>query len=61
MGEHPALWEQLGDEAAANELPTTPKELRNFPLAEAMAAYACLEDQRPLGKVVLLCGAEPAS
>lgn len=34
---------------------------RLFPLAEAMAAYACLEDQRPLGKVVLLCGAEPAS
>lgn len=36
LAEHPALWEQLGDEAAANELPTTPKELRNFPLAEAI-------------------------
>ncbi len=28
---------------------------RHFPLAEAMSAYACLEDQRPLGKIVLLC------
>ncbi len=32
----PALWEQLGDEAAANELPTTPKDLKLFPLAEAI-------------------------
>lgn len=36
LAARPALWDQLGDEAAVNELPTTPKELRNFPLAEAI-------------------------
>jgi cytochrome P450 len=36
LAAQPALWEQLGDEAAAHELPTTPKELKHFPLAEAI-------------------------
>lgn len=36
LAQDPALWEQLGDEAAANELPVTPKELKHFPLAEAI-------------------------
>ncbi|MBA3549411.1 MAG: cytochrome P450 [Nannocystis sp.] len=36
MAEHPEIWEQLGDEAAAHDLPVTPKELKNFPLAEAI-------------------------
>jgi len=36
MAEHPAIWEQLGDEAAAHDLPVTPKDLKHFPLAEAI-------------------------
>lgn len=33
---------------------------RLFPLAEAAKAYALLEHERPLGKVLLLCGVVPA-
>lgn len=36
LAERPALWEQLCDEATAHEMPVTPKDLKNFPLAEAI-------------------------
>ena len=36
LARRPDLWARLGEEAAAGDVPVTPKELRSFPIAEAI-------------------------
>jgi cytochrome P450 len=36
LGRHPEAWSRLADECAGRDLPTSPKDLRNFPVAEAV-------------------------